>query len=112
MIVINICKRCGWDFASRPPFVHAACPRCKSRLWNVTRKNRPTWLKLSNAARKQNEDKRLYGFHDLQVGQSERWYFKDEEFNARRVRALAAYEKRTGRKYVWDEHHKTMTRIK
>lgn len=114
MLLIRNCNRCGHDWASRQRSEPIACPACKSRLWNIPRVYRqrdPSGLSRREIAR--NAYKRLYTFHALEVGQSEKWTFeKGEPFNSRRVRALTKFCHRTGRQFFWDGNSRTQTRMK
>lgn len=114
MFKIHICNRCGHQWVSRLSYDPIKCAGCSNPFWNVPRKYRPRGMRAKIKERKLNDDKRIYGFHDLEVGQSQKWTFAEHtaDYISKRVRALTAFETRTGRKFTWDEHQYTITRIK
>lgn len=114
MIIINLCNRCGHEWAGRKLTKPVACPACRTKLWDIPRVyQRRDPSGLTRREIKLNESKRLYGFHDLEIGQSQIWTFeKGPEFNNRRAAALNAHCRRTGKLFIWDSDARSITRTK
>lgn len=112
MLNICHCLKCGHEWASRLYRVPRMCPSCKAPKWMYPKVYRPR-LPDGRTRAQADADRRKYTFHDLRVGESEKWTFSaDAKENARRWYAKSAHERRTGKKFAWNYNTWTLTRIK